>query len=83
MPPQPAVLGHGQVPAQVGGAVFTVQGLLGLAFVAVGVDHRGQVTPDAVQVGGVEPAGLLQQHGLAAAAHVVGQREPLDRLDQH
>ncbi len=63
-----------------GGALLAVQGLLGVAFVTVGVDDGGQVASGAVQVGGVEPAGLGQQGLLTPAADLLGQWEPLDRV---
>ena len=51
-----AVVGEGQEPAEVGGALLAGELALGLALVAVRVDHDDEVAAHLVQVGGVERA---------------------------
>ncbi len=66
-----AVLGDREVAAQVRGPVGAVEGFLGVAVGAVGVDHLEEVAGGPGQVGGVEPAGRLEQHRLPAFAQRV------------
>ena len=51
-----------------GGSFLAGQGGLVAAFGAVGVDDLDQVAGGAGQLGGVEPARLLEQHLFAALA---------------
>ncbi len=64
------VVGDGQVPGEVGGALESVQGLLVAAFVAVGVDDGEQVSGCFAQLGGVQGLGLGEQDLDAACAEV-------------
>ena len=56
-----AVLGDGEVAAEVGGAVLAVEVSLGLAFGAVGVDDVDQVARGLGEVACVQPPGLREQ----------------------
>ena len=71
--PADAVLGDGQEPAQVGGAVFAVQRAFGLAFGAFGVDDLGQVPSGPGQVGGVDPPGSSNSTCSPRVADWVGE----------
>ena len=76
-----AVGGDGEEPVEVGGAFLAVQ----LAFegrsVAVGVDHVEDAASGLGEVGGVEPAGFLQQHvfGPARRLGLVGSASTASR----
>ena len=75
-----AVLGDGQVPAEVGGAVLGVEVPSGLAFGAVGVDDVDEVAGGLGEVGGVQPPGLVEQGLLGQLAEVRVGGELLDRV---
>ena len=64
------VVGDGEVPAEVGGAFEPVEGFLVAAFVAVGVDHGDQVQGGLLQLGGVEPFGVVEEDLDAAGTQV-------------
>ncbi len=79
--PAAAVIADGEEPAQMGGTVFPVERLLRVALLAVGIDHPSQVAADALQVGGVEPGGLLDHELLPTAPDVGARGESVDGAD--
>ncbi len=77
------VVADREVAAEVGGPIFPVELPLDLSFVTLRVDHTGEVAPGALEVGGVEPGCLGDQHLLTAAAGVLDHGQPVDRGQDH
>ena len=74
------VLGEGEEPAEVRGAVLPLQVLLGLAFGALGVDDVDEVARGLGEVGGVQPPGLVEQLLLRQLPEVGVGGQLLDRI---
>ncbi len=64
-----------------GGPVLAVEVLLGVAFGLLGVEHLDQVPRDLGEVGGVEPARLLEEELLRLLAQVLPVGESVDGVD--
>ena len=64
-----------------GGPVLTVEVLLGVAFGLLGVEHLDQVARDLDELGGIEPARLLEEELLRLLAQVLPVGESVDGVD--